>query len=256
MSLEKGTEGESQNNNNANINDTLLEIVKKLQNEVALLKQERSQTTSGIQPDELVTLFAKYSQESKKAADKDYRSGIQVEDIPKEDYDEKGVVFCAPFTGYVICDDRRQGHMILLPYNKEFLFFKYQGTRFFTQGKYQEKASFATYTSHSFKEQQWLREHTFFNTMFYESAKDALSFNIVRAQKLARIITMLSKFELHSIIQRCKEYEVPISQDMNTMKTHLAVKMADRELESERTSKHQRLMEIEKEKKELMANQE
>lgn len=253
MAIEKG---EHENEVPKNQIETLTNLVIDLQKQLKAVKSEQAQTQSGIDPEQLVKLFAEYNAQSKKATEKDYSQGIAEEDIPQEDYDENGVTFCAPFTGYVITDDRRKGYRVILPYNKESIFFKYQGTRKFAQGKHNELMSFSTYTSHSKKEQEWLRKHTFFLTMFYESSTDAMTFDVSKAQKIARVMTMLSKMELNQIIARCKEYEVAINhQDISVMRTTLALKMAERELESERTTVQRRLMDLEKEKALLLSKE-
>lgn len=237
----------------SNQTDALLDVVKQLQGDIKRLKSEQSQNQSGISPSELAKILATYNAESRRVENKDYRQGIREEDIPKDDYDEAGITFCAPFTGYVVTDDYRMGHRVILPYNKESIFFKYQGSRRFQTGKHQELMAFSTYTSRSKKEQDWLRRHTFFNTMFYESTRGAANFDVIKAQKIARIMTAISKFDLNQIVQRCKEYDIAISQDMDVMRTNLAFKMAERELDSERNATQVRLAEIEKEKALLMA---
>lgn len=249
------TEGEETPKNDISSSDTkaLLDLVKSMQGEIKTLKSQQLNPAAGIKPEDIVKLMAQFSAESSRVKEKDYRSGIQEEDIPLEDFDEKGVTFCAPFLGYVIADDRRKGFRVLLPYNKETILFYYQGeTRRFSSGKEEVLSVFSTYTSQSKKEQEWLRNHTFFNTMFYESTQGAKSFDIIKAQKLSKLMTMISHFELPQLIARCKEYSIPINVDKEIMRPMLAMEMADRELKSEQNSVQKRLLEIEKEKELLM----
>ncbi len=49
-------------------------------------------------------------------------------DIPKDDYDQKGVIFCAYSTGYVIVDDVRKGLAVRTPYGNT-IFFIYQASK-------------------------------------------------------------------------------------------------------------------------------
>lgn len=238
------------------VNDTkaLIDLVKSMQGEITALKKQQLNPKAGIQPEDLVKIMAQFSAESRKATEKDYRNGIQEEDIPLEDIDEKGITFCAPFLGYAITDDRRKGFRVLLPYNKEVIFFGYQGeTRRFSTGKEEVLSVFSTYTSKSKKEQEWLRNHTFFNTMFYESTEGAKNFDIIKAQKLSRIMTAVSHFELPALIARCKEYGIPINKDKDIMRPMLAMKMAEIELQSEQNSTQRRLVELEQEKELLMS---
>lgn len=235
--------------------DVLKDLVYSLQKELKEIKQNQAVTQSGIDPTMMAKFAAELNQQNKKAENLDYSAGIRAEDIPIDDYDEDGVVFCSPFTGYAIADDRRKGHLITLPYNKKFIFFEFQGQRKYQQGRYQQMMVFSTYHSKSKLEIAWLREHTFFGTMFYESTKGLENFDVQRAQKLARIMTALSHLELPSIISRCKEYNVAINQDISVMRSMLAMEMSKRELESEQNSTQRRLEEIEKEKKLLQSKQ-
>lgn len=252
MTMQKGEFNDEEAGKNAsekNNDNALLDIVKTLQQEIKNLKAAQVNPAAGIKPEDLVKMMAIYSVESQKSKDKDYRNGILAEDIPIEDFDEKGITFCAPFLGYAIADDRRMGHRVLLPYNKECILFLYQGeTRRRQNSKEESLSVFSTYTSQSRKEQDWLRKHTFFNTMFYESTAGAKSFDVIKAQKLSRIMTMVSNFELPSLIARCKEYNVPINVDKDLMRPMLSMAMADRELASEQDTRQIRLAEIEKEK--------
>lgn len=235
MTLEKGNDNIPETDLTKGNTEELINVVKKLQDQVKQMQTEKLATTGGFTADDIAKLINAAKQDTTKQLD--YDAGIEDKDIPLDDFDEKGVVFCAPFAGYCIVDDQRQGHRILLPYNKKFIFFEHQGTRKFQQGKYQATASFATYTSRSKKEQKWIRQHSLFNTMFYENSNKAMSFDIRRAQKLSRIMNTLKDFELHSLIQRAKEYSVPISNDVNALRANLAFEMVDRELASEQSNK-------------------
>lgn len=254
MTLKSGDLKNNENNSeekkiSSNDIESLTGIVLALQKELKETKQNLALNQTGFDPTMMAKFAAELNQQNKKAEDLDYSEGIKSEDIPLDDYIENGITFCAPFSGYAIADDRRQGHLIRLPYNKKFIFFDYQGQRKFQQGKYIQLMVFSTYTSKSKKEIQWLREHTFFGTMFYESTKDIESFDVQRAQKLARIMNMLTQFELPQIISRCKEYGVPIGQDISVMRSMLAMEMSKRELDSEKTAKQRNIEEAEKEKK-------
>lgn len=229
-----------------------------LKNLVLQLQQENKDINKKFQevilanasgsPASMVKVLAEYTAALDKEKNIDFRAGIRAEDIPKDDYDENGVTFCAPFTGYAIADDRRQGHHVLLPYNKEYIFFEFQGKSERQVGKHIQLMNFSTYRSQSKKEIQWLREHTFFNTMFYESTRGVANFDVQRAMKLSRIMTTVTNFEMPQVMARAKEYGIAVDQDLYVMKTMLAMKMADRELESELTSRERRLAELEKEK--------
>jgi hypothetical protein len=241
--------GDLNEDNKAPQNDVaaLTEMVLKLRKELNEVKLSNTQVGPGSNVD-LVKALAEFSAAQDKARDLDYKGGIDVKDIPLDDYDEEGVTFCAPFTGYVISSDRRQGHEVNLPYNKDYILFGHQGTKPVQDGKHVKLMSLCTYRSQSKKEIEWLRSYTFFNTIVYESTRGVMNFDVLRAQKLAKIMTMLTNFEMPSIIARCKEYSVPIDQDVSVMRTNLAMKMADAELVRDQDSTQKRLVELEKEK--------
>lgn len=251
----KTGEEESKKNENSSSTDVkaLTEMVLKLQKELNEVKIANTQVSSSV-PMDMVKMLAEFNAASEKAKNLDYRGGIRAEDIPMDDHMDEVITFCAPFTGYAIADDKRKGHLILLPYNMDCIFFEFQGTRRQQEGKHIQLLSFSTYKTQSKKVAQWLREHTFFNTMFYESTKGAASFDVQRAMKLSRIMSFVSNFEMPQIINRCKDYQIPIGEDLDVMRSMLAMKMADAELNSEQTSTQRRLVELEKEKELLQQN--
>lgn len=182
-----------------------------------------------------------------KSAERDsginYADGIREEDVPADDYDEVGVRFCAPNVGYVISSDRRKGHDVVLPYNKKSIYFEYQATRRMQQGKYEAVSPYCAYTSHSKKEIEWLRKHTHYNIMFYESATQAISHDVERIKRVARIMTLLGHYTVPELLKRCTEYGVQKTEDPAAMRGHLALAMADKELDSEKTVSQRRAQE-------------
>lgn len=166
----------------------------------------------------------------------DYNSGIDEVDIPVEDFDEIGVRFCAPFTGYVISDDKRKGHRVVLPYGKKQVFFEYQAARRVMQGRFEAIAPYSAYTSHSKKEIEWLKAHRLYNIFFYESATMAANSDVMRMQKLARIMTVLQNYDFLELIRVCGQYGVAKGEDAAVMRSHLAFEMVEREIESEKNA--------------------
>lgn len=156
-------------------------------------------------------------------------------DIPKDDYDEKGVIFCAYSTGYVIVDDVRKGLAVRTPYGNK-IFFMYQASKRTRGQKGEELNTYSQYVSHSKREQQWLRDHRFFGAIFFESAKEALSVDAQKAQRLLKFINALMAMDQHGIVKRCREYSVPISDDFRVMRIKLAYKMVEREMDEETAS--------------------
>lgn len=241
--MKHGTEEEKSDNTShkKNSEDQFLKIISELSEEVRKLKENRQPvsfpTTQGMTADDIAKLIeasAKGYKSGERDGNIDYAKGIREEDIPADDYDEKGVRFCAPNVGYVISSDRRKGHEVVLPYNKATIFFEYQATKRMQQGKYESVSPYCAYTSHSKKEIEWLRNHTHYNVMFYESATQALSQDVERMKKMTRIMTLLNHYTVPELLKRCTEYGVAKGENADVMRGHLALAMADKEVESER----------------------
>jgi hypothetical protein len=230
---------------------TLTEIVLGLQKELKEYKQNSAPPGSNV---DLVKALAEFSAAQRNAENVDFQAGISVEQIPEDDYDEKGITFCAPFTGYAIADDRRKGHRVVLPYNKPYIVFEYQGGKPIQDGKHTKLMNLCTYTSNSKKEIAWLREYSFFNSLIYESTRGVQNFDVLKAQKMAKIMTMLINFEMPQLIARCKENSIPIDQDISVMRSHLAMAMAQAELTRDQDATQKRLVELDKEKALLQSN--
>lgn len=242
--------GDLDQENKAPKNDVevLTEMVRKLQLELKEIKLGNTQVGPGSNVD-LVKALAEFSAAQKNAENLDFQAGIREEDIPKDDYDEEGVLFCAPFTGYAISDDRRLGHRVVLPYNKPFILFEFEGVKPMQEGKHIKLMNMCKYRSQSKKEIEWLRNYTFFNTFIYESTRGIVNFDVLKAQKLAKIMAHIVNFEMPQLIKTCDDYKVPITaSDISVMRTSLAMKMAESELARDQDSTRRRLEEIEKEK--------
>lgn len=248
--LKTGDLNENKGENTQNIT-ALTEMVLQLQKQLNEMKIANTQVSPGNNI-EMIKMLAEFNAANEKAKELDFQGGIRQEDIPLEDYDEEGVVFCAPYTGYAIADDMRMGHRVVLPYNKPFIVFNLHNSKPIQEGKHVKLMNFAIYKSHSKKEAEWLRNFTFFNAYIYESTRGAMNFDVMKAQKLAKIMTTLARFEMPQLIARCKEYAIPINEEISVMRSMLAMKMADRELESDQNSTQRRLAELEKEKSLLM----
>lgn len=215
-------------------NEQMMNVIKDLQETVAKLQKTNqpiaTQTKEGMSLDDITKVI----QASVNTRDRDlnYEGGIKEEDIPVDDFIDEGIRFCAPSGGYVIVDDRRKGHRVLIPYNKPHIFFEYEATRRVQQGKYETIAPYSVYISKSKKEAEWLRNHSHYNVLFYESATDAVSADVIRMQKLARMMTLLQHYSLPDLIKRCREYSIAPSEEPSKMRSQLAHAMVDIEIQS------------------------
>ncbi len=222
-------------------NDTalqkMLEEMAALKNELAEIKNQKQQP-GGITT-ELISEVVKAVGDNGKNFNEQPFGKQYVKDLDPEDFDKKGVTFCAYSIMIVIVGDVRQGRDVRTPFGNV-IKFMYQATKRQGVGKHQTLSSYCSYTSHSKKEIKWLREHTLYGFGFFESAKAALSVDARKAQALSRIIINVDGLEPHQVVARCKEYEVPLNDDMKTMKILLAHKIADRQYIEEVEANKQR----------------
>lgn len=243
--MKKGTENENQsfNEEQKNIgNDQVAKILAEMQDKINKLEADKAtafQVPIGMDADAIAKIVA--AAVNTRDKDLNYQAGIKQEDIPADDYLEEGVRFSAPTGGYVIVDDSRKGHRVLLPYNKDAIIFEHFATRKIQQGKYKITAPFCVYVSKSKKEIEWLRNHSLYNTMFYENATQALGVDVMKMQKLARIMTFVQTYSMHDLIQRCKEHGIAIGEDYQTMRSNLAWAMVEMEMRSEQSASERAL---------------
>lgn len=232
MALTEGNEETGQGKDNKNIpNEELLKLVTKLSAKVDEMEKQKLQNGPVLDADAIVKIIQATRKETDK--DLDYQGGIREEEIPKDDWDEKGVRFCTPFVGYCLVDDTRKGHRVTLPYGKKMIFFEYGATRRMQQGKYEGVSVYSAYTSHSKLEIEWIRKHSKFGTYFYESSTQAMNADAQKAQRLSKIMTVLQNYEMDSLMKRCKEYGVVMGEDASVMRSHLAFKMMEAEIKLE-----------------------
>lgn len=246
MGLETGTEGEDKNSQPNKENDALATMAANME----LMKQELQSLKeknlpqqisapggmSGEQFAELLATVVKATKEKPDDQKLTVKTFVDERDIDKDDFDEKGVIFCAYSTGYLIVDDVRQGFPVSTPFGNA-IFFKYEGKTESRDGKGKVVLNtFCVYQSRSKKEQEWLRGHRYFGIKFFESAKEALSTDAERAQKLVRFIDSVMSLSQDQAVIQCKAYGVPISSDMRTMRISLASRMLDKIEQGEKTA--------------------
>jgi len=191
--------------------------------------------TGGLTPDDIAKIAAIVAQTQKviNPKDIDFEAGIDEQDVPVEDYDPIGVRFCCPLVGYLIVDDMRKGHRVKLPYNKKEVFFTYAATRRTRTGKYEQLAPLSVFRSNSHKLTEWLRSHTLYGIMFYETSNEAINADATKAIRLASIMKSLQQLELHDLFRRCKEYGLEMSEDASVMRGNIAFAMIQREIDGE-----------------------
>ena len=231
MALTEGTE-----NNEKNKANNLEELVLRLQKQIADMQSNQTQQAApagnfgGMNPEQFQKFMDAVTNTKKEV---NYEEGVYEEQIPVDDFHEEGVRFCVPSTGYVMSCDMRKGKIVKLPWNKKTIFFDHEATKKINQGKYKTIAPIASYRSHSKKEIQWIRDHSMYGVLIYESTNSAMNADMLKIQKLSRLIMVLKNVEFVDILKYCKNYNITPSDDANEMRFRIAHAMADRELASE-----------------------
>ena len=233
MALKHSEENE---NTEKNSNEELLKIIKKQAEDTQKLQEQLKEIQASRATLSSADVLAQALQSMASKQEKkelDYEAGIPEEDIPEDDFLEEGVRFCAPFVGYVISDDKRKGQRVVLPYGKKVIEFDYAATKVTQTGKHQNTHPISAYISRSKKEVEWLRKHSLYGTMFFETSTAAANADAVKATKLASIMTYLKDYEFHDLMARAKENGVPMNDDINVLKTNLAFKILENELKAQ-----------------------
>lgn len=165
---------------------------------------------------------------------------------PEDDYEVDGVRFCAPFVGYALVDDRRKGVRSLNPWNKKALVFKFASSKRVRQGKYEALSVYSTYTSHSKKEIEWIRSHSLYTIMFFESSMEAINADSIKAMKLANIYSVLKDQDYNQLLRTATDYKVKYQEDVHALRMNLAHAMAEAQMRKEEEASQKRLIEMSK----------
>lgn len=255
MSLESGEETGKDNQKKPEQNETdnlkkLIEEQSKMMaamsEKMLLLEKSHGVKGQGLTAEDVVLIVKTLSEANKKDKEIDYEAGILEEEIDKDDYDEKGVRFTCPAGGYVLSDDIRKGQRVVLPYRKKTILFEHASTRRTGSGRYSVAVPISAYTSHSLKEIQWIRDHSLFGIVFYETTNDAANADAIRATKLARIMGHIRNYEHIELIRACKQHDITPDEDAAITRSKLALKIIHIEEELEKTSSATRLAETNK----------
>lgn len=231
MALTEGTE-----NNESNKNSSLEELVLKLQKQVADMQSKGAQPSQptnvgGLSAEQFQVFMDAVTNTKKK--DLDFEEGVDETMVPVEDFFPDGVSFFVPATGYVMSCDRRKGKVVKLPWNKKTIFFEHEGSKIRGQGKYQELAVISRYTSYSTKEIEWIRNHSMYGVLIYENTNNAMNVDMLKIQRLSKVITTLRSVDHIDLLKMCKNYNVQQGNDANVMRFQIAHEMVDREMKAE-----------------------
>jgi len=227
--MKTGDENENQKPKERS-NDDLLKIIQKQNEQFEALSKEiveiKKSQNNPADAKFLETLVEKLSAKTSYQASEDDKEIMP----PEDDYNEVGVRFCAPFVGYFVNDDFRKNRRVKLPFNKPHIFFDYASTRRVGQGRFASTAPYSVYTSHSELEIQWLRDHSNYDIMFFESSTEAANAKTVQAIRLSSIMSTLRDYELNQLIQVARENKVPYNEDIHALRINVATKLSENQL--------------------------
>jgi hypothetical protein len=177
---------------------------------------------SGSQTADIINALTKRSEEEKFGG-----SYTRVEDMDPGDLlsAEEAVTFFAYKTEYVIVDDKRNGFEVKTPYYNE-IFFKQIASRAVKNGKDTDIFTLCSYVCRSKKEVEWLRAHTFYNTLFFDKQQTEITQDAVFASYLSKAMMGLKTMNQIQIVGLAKDRGMTLSQDINIMRTELATLQA------------------------------
>jgi len=233
MAVEKGEEKTGNEEKGPISQDKLYEMVLGLQKELKETREAKS-PQAAWNPEDVAKLVAetiKATGQNKDSIDVNYERGIDESQIPPDDYlgVKGGITFFAPCGGYVICDDLRKGQRVLLPYGKKVIFFENPAVTKIQKGKYEELLVISKYTSFSKKEVEWLRKHRHFGFKFHESIGQTINADVVRMQKLSRIMGNVQNYDVQDLLKHATSYGVPVSEDYDAVRHGLATALLQKE---------------------------
>jgi len=237
MTMTKGEGSMNLNDENKNAsNEELLSALKSYQDKFAELEKRvltGQASGSGFNGNDILTLAEAITSKTKKEIN--YKEGISVEAIPKNDYLEQDdwVRFCVPKVGYVLSDDKRMGHIVKLPYGKDVVFFEHLVTNKMQSGKNMITAPIAAYTSKSKAEVEWIRNHSLYGTLIFESSAIAASTNAEKALRLGKIMDLLRTWDVPNIVQSCRDHGIGFNENVEEMKKQLAFAMVEKQSEKD-----------------------
>ena len=178
---------------------------------------------------DVITQVLKAVKHADKSEINHMKGGIQKEQIPLDDWDEKGTVFCAPYFGYVMSDYYYRGHPISPPYGMGAIFFEHKSARTKKYGKETQIFHTSMYVSHSKAVTSWLKSSPQYNVYFYENQKVMDSHDVRNAVRTAQLMNIIRDWDAPRVLKMCTQYDVPKHDDLEIMKNQLLMAMIDKE---------------------------
>ncbi len=219
------------------------EVIAQMQEQIKALTDAKSQPTGTNETVEAITQLV--NQLKEKPDSEKYggeNSYTRPEDIDPNDRLEEGVTFFSHQVAYIIADDKRDGHNVRTPFGTA-IKFVYQSTKAVKHGNETRLHNLSAYTSFSKMEVEWIMKHKFYGTIFFSNHASALGTDAVKAGKLARIIIVLQRYDVNKIVRIAQGLGIPPNEDISVLRTVVANKMAEDEMEAEKQSNQVRVKE-------------
>lgn len=199
-------------------------MIKQLQESMKKTPAGAIDSNSGVMIDNMAQAIAKSQQHQ---AGGEYY--LDPKNIDPEDYDEKGAMFTSYGNGYLIIDDKRNGHAVRTPYGNKFKF-RFQGAHITRVGRVDSYSSFCSFRTNSKREIEWLRSHSRYGIEFYENTNLAISMDARKIDIAARIHKQVQNLERDQILARAKKHNIPIGGDLDGIASMLSLTMATEEM--------------------------
>jgi hypothetical protein len=244
MAIEKHEVSEEKSKNFSNFSEQEQKEI------LALLEKHKKGTPVENTPMGDQTAFAKvFAEEIVKQLKKseepvyDPMAATRMDTIDLDDLlpDEEQTTFVAHKVFYVVTDAKIAGRNVMAPYGA--IEFKFFGARHSQRGKETDLFTFCCYTTKSRKEKEFLMKHPLFGTMFFTSINEAVSVDARKASKLAKAMTSLLSYGQQQLINLARQYNAPITNDLQEIRASLASKIAEEQMKQEEQSSLVRLKE-------------
>lgn len=226
-------------------NVELLKIIKDLQDKTNQLEAQlkNPSTNTSTSNSDIKALAESIAGLNRKVDEIDYNRGIDESQIPEDDIltREEWVTFCVPKAGYPLTCDYRNGYIVKLPYGKQLIWFEFIHMNKAQAGKHTVTTPIATYVCKSRKEMEWIRNHSLFGTLIFESTKAAMNTDAERAMRLATVVGILKSKELPEIVADSRQFNLPFIKDnVEQMRHNLAMALVNREHDNYQTQEKER----------------
>lgn len=155
--------------------------------------------------------------------------------------EEEWVTFISNTVGYVITDDLRNGQPIRVPYGV--IEFKFDSAKEVKNGKESDIFNISKYVCKSRKELDFLRKHSGYRFFHFENIKGAKSVNAQKAIKMQTVFKSLQSLGQHQLINLAHQHDIPIPEDIFSLRGEIAFKIVDEQILKERNQTEQLLSE-------------